>query len=275
MKLNQKTKSYSARLSGLLSILFLVFITISCDEELPGEGSIPDLTPPSADFSYSPSDGDYKEILFSNLSISASGFAWDFGDGATSTDKNPTHSYAVDGTYNVKLTASDNNGLTSDFTSTVEIVQPISAFEPVILNPGFDIQGSDDYRDNWTNPNGDRSRLLQITTSPIHTGTRAAKLPADGSRELIQVITVERNSDYILSFYYTLKTSPAGSVTMAILASDGTTEIISESFNDQSDASSYVLASMSFNSGDNTQIVIYGTNQGAEARFDSFTIVND
>ncbi|WP_339607644.1 hypothetical protein, partial [uncultured Roseivirga sp.] len=78
-----------------------------------------------------------------------------------------------------------------------------------------------------------------------------------------------------LSFYYTLKTSPAGSVTMAILASDGTTEIISESFNDQSDASSYVLASMSFNSGDNTQIVIYGTNQGAEARFDSFTIVND
>ncbi|WP_339609858.1 PKD domain-containing protein, partial [uncultured Roseivirga sp.] len=199
MKLNQKTKSYSARLSRLLSILFLVFITISCDEELPGEGSIPDLTPPSADFSYSPSDGDYKEILFSNLSISASGFAWDFGDGATSTDKNPTHSYTVDGTYNVKLTASDNNELTSDFTSTVEIVQPISAFEPVILNPGFDIQGSDDYRDNWTNPNGDRSRLLQITTSPVHSGTRAAKLPADGSRELIQVITVERNSDYILS----------------------------------------------------------------------------
>ncbi|KYG72763.1 PKD domain-containing protein [Roseivirga echinicomitans] len=275
MKLNQRTKSYRAGLSGLITILFLVFITISCDEELPGEGSIIDLTPASADFSFSPSDGDYKEILFSNLSVSASGYAWDFGDGSTTTEKNPTHIFAAVGSYSVKLTASDNNGLTSDFTTTVEVVEPINDFEPVILNPGFDIQGSDDYRDNWTNPNGDRSKLLQITTSPVHSGAKAAKLPADGSREIIQVITVERNSDYILSFYYTLKTSPAGFVTMAILASDGTTEIVSESFNDQTDASSYVLASMSFNSGDNTQIVIYGTNQGAEARVDSFTIVND
>src|SRR5690606_20008308 len=37
---------------------------------------------------------------------------WDFGDGATSTDQNPTHTYASDGVYTVSLTVSDISGCT-------------------------------------------------------------------------------------------------------------------------------------------------------------------
>ena len=38
---------------------------------------------------------------------------WDFGDGATSTEQNPTYIYSVAGTYTVKLTASNANGMDS------------------------------------------------------------------------------------------------------------------------------------------------------------------
>ncbi|WP_141706506.1 PKD domain-containing protein, partial [Methanosarcina sp. A14] len=35
---------------------------------------------------------------------------WDFGDGSTSTDANPAHTYAVAGTYTVNLTVSNADG---------------------------------------------------------------------------------------------------------------------------------------------------------------------
>ena len=39
-------------------------------------------------------------------------YAWNFGDGATSTEKQPSHTYTVAGTYNVKLTVTDAAGTT-------------------------------------------------------------------------------------------------------------------------------------------------------------------
>ncbi|MFF0726059.1 PQQ-dependent sugar dehydrogenase [Streptomyces sp. NPDC004134] len=39
-------------------------------------------------------------------------YSWDFGDGATSDQADPAHTYAGNGTYNVTLTATDPDGLT-------------------------------------------------------------------------------------------------------------------------------------------------------------------
>lgn len=50
-------------------------------------------------------------FAFTDQSIVASGsYAWDFGDGTTSTDQNPTHTYAQPGWYNVCLVATGLNG---------------------------------------------------------------------------------------------------------------------------------------------------------------------
>jgi hypothetical protein len=45
-------------------------------------------------------------------------FAWQFGDGGTSTAKQGTHTYAADGNYTVSLTVTDSKGLSSTAVTT-------------------------------------------------------------------------------------------------------------------------------------------------------------
>ena len=75
---------------------------------------------PQPGFSYAGSD---LTIQFSNFSNNANSYSWDFGDGNTSTDFNPTHTYAADGDYIVKLTAGNNCG-TFTATQLVTIATP-------------------------------------------------------------------------------------------------------------------------------------------------------
>ena len=58
--------------------------------------------PPTAEYDYVP-DGNL--VTFTNLSIDADSYSWNFGDAGTSTLENPSHVYASSGTYNVCLTA--------------------------------------------------------------------------------------------------------------------------------------------------------------------------
>jgi PKD repeat protein len=48
---------------------------------------------------------------------------WDFGDGGSSTQQNPTHQYANTGTYTVILTVTDNEGDSDSDTSTARITE--------------------------------------------------------------------------------------------------------------------------------------------------------
>ncbi len=55
-------------------------------------------------------------ISFFNQSVNADSFLWDFGDGSTSTDKNPAHNYTVKGTYKVTLTAFQHTACSASVT---------------------------------------------------------------------------------------------------------------------------------------------------------------
>lgn len=60
-------------------------------------------------------------VDFTNASSgNATSFAWDFGDGGSSTDENPSYSYAANGTYTVTLVATGPCG-DSTVTQTVEM----------------------------------------------------------------------------------------------------------------------------------------------------------
>jgi PKD repeat protein len=58
-------------------------------------------------------------ISFSNNSLNAVSYLWDFGDGNTSTETNPVHTYSSDGTYLVSLTSTSEICGNDVFTETL------------------------------------------------------------------------------------------------------------------------------------------------------------
>jgi PKD repeat protein len=71
--------------------------------------------PPVAGFTYV-LDG--MTATFTNTSTLSDSYSWDFGDGNTSTETNPMHTYTAPGIYNVVLTASNAYG-TSTASATI------------------------------------------------------------------------------------------------------------------------------------------------------------
>jgi PKD repeat protein len=63
---------------------------------------------------------------FTNNSTNATSYSWNFGDSGTSTDTNPTHTYANDGVYTVVLTSTNACG-TSTATQVITIATPPTA----------------------------------------------------------------------------------------------------------------------------------------------------
>ena len=61
----------------------------------------------TAQFATPPAGCAPYNAVFNNTSLAGQSFHWDFGDGATSADINPTHLYAGAGTYTVTLIAND------------------------------------------------------------------------------------------------------------------------------------------------------------------------
>jgi PKD repeat protein len=66
------------------------------------------------------SNNDGLTVTFTNTSQNADSYSWDFGDGNTSTESNPVHTYQNPGQYAVKLSSS-NNCRTTSKTNTVTL----------------------------------------------------------------------------------------------------------------------------------------------------------
>ena len=52
---------------------------------------------------------------------------WDFGDGSTSTEQNPVHTYTSPGNYTVTLTVTDSCGVTANDTTYAWVYSPLEA----------------------------------------------------------------------------------------------------------------------------------------------------
>ncbi|GAA0739514.1 MULTISPECIES: PKD domain-containing protein [Flavobacteriaceae] len=282
-------KNILNKTNGLIKIACVIGITVfsvSCDDyfefDLPESNSIEDTIFPTADFSYMPDVGDFTTIHFTDLSTESNTFFWDFGTGDTSNEQDPVYTFADgEGTYTVSLTASDSNGVSDTVTYDIEVVEP-EAIIPVILEAGFEDNtlpdGSGDGRDSWRN--SDLGGVIQITGSPVYEGSQASKYPSAGDRVAYQELVVSSDTDYSLSYYYTLKDDSPGSITVYILPGGGYTDlatakaaaIASFEGTDQTDPDIYVSASVNFNTGSNTMVSILVHNEGVEARIDSFEI---
>ena len=81
---------------------------------------------PVANFTYSYTDNTVPaEVTFTNTSTDANNFRWDFGDGSTSNETDPVHTYETSGTFNITLLAKGSGGDNS-ITKSIVIDQATS-----------------------------------------------------------------------------------------------------------------------------------------------------
>lgn len=84
------------------------------------------------------------EVHFRNLSENSVEFFWDFGDGFTSTESDPSHAYTDEGTYDIMLVATNELGCVDTLFREAEI-------EAVV---GGDVSSPNAFTPNLSGPNG-------------------------------------------------------------------------------------------------------------------------
>lgn len=95
----------------LIAALMLMLGSTSCKKE----GS---QIEPDPFYSYNISG---LTVEFNNLSKNATSYKWDFGDGTSSTEESPTHTYPHKGKYVPTLTAVDQSGRSADASTVLHI----------------------------------------------------------------------------------------------------------------------------------------------------------
>ena len=75
--------------------------------------------------------------------------SWSFGDGASSTATNPTHTYASAGTYQVSLTVVDDDGASDSSTQSVTVTAPSSSGISLTV-AGYKVKGVQHANLSWS-----------------------------------------------------------------------------------------------------------------------------
>jgi gliding motility-associated-like protein len=93
-------------------------------------------TPPTASFTVSNTDACASEMIKftdqSTPSTDVNGWGWDFDDGSSSKQQNPTHIFLDSGTFIVKLIAFNNRCPSTTFNVPIHIKPPIAWFRPIL-----------------------------------------------------------------------------------------------------------------------------------------------
>jgi PKD repeat protein len=96
-------------------------------------------TAPVASFSANPTSGASPLVVnFTDTSTGQpTGWSWDFGDGASATSQNPSHTYTAAGTYAVSLNVTNAAGSdTATKTGFITVQAPQTAGDPVLVGAG-------------------------------------------------------------------------------------------------------------------------------------------
>ncbi len=96
----------------------------------------PVIPPPVAEFTASPTSGAAPlQVQFTDLSTGqVNAWLWDFGDGFTSTLQNPTHTYALTGTFTVSFTVIGPGGSNTEVkVDYIQVNQEYQVYLPLVV----------------------------------------------------------------------------------------------------------------------------------------------
>lgn len=134
-------------------------------------------------------------VNFTDASTNATSWLWDFGDATTSTQQNPSHTYAASGTYYVCVTAIRGSCDTATFCDSVTVcIAPTVSFTASASGNGtYNFAASSTGATSWSWDFGDFSPLGSGMT-PSHTyslsGTYTVCVTAYGCDSTITCNTV-------------------------------------------------------------------------------------
>lgn len=212
----------------MLLVFSMAFLSCDFIDELPEANSREDETPPTAFFTFT--NGveieTFTEVSFANQSSNATTYSWDLGDGTTSTEVDPMHIYAGEGSFTVTLTVSDALNQTATYSETIELIEPEAPAvpDPVLLNPDFDrlpkSSGSDCVCSGWIN----RSVGEQGESSSGN-GSDVLKLDNAEPDHAYQEFEVTPNADYRIEIPVLFQSDQTGDLPsqleLRILAGEG------------------------------------------------------
>lgn len=121
---------------GTYLVRLKAFDSTSCNKVDSTSFSITVSSIPFASFSYNPNPPEENKFTnFVNLSVGAIKYVWDFADGDTSTEVNPSHIFPATATYKVCLNAANAAGCSDDTCIDIRaLIKPLvdvpSAFTP-------------------------------------------------------------------------------------------------------------------------------------------------
>jgi PKD repeat protein len=128
-------------------------------------------------------------------------YRWDFGDGQVSDGRNPEHTFALEGTYLVKLTVTDNEGQTTSFTSQVAVPAPVFDFTVSCTGPECTFTSKTpqewwitwwwDFGDGTTSTEWDPTHVYDVTRPTTFTVTLSVWGDALDGGSISHEITVE------------------------------------------------------------------------------------
>lgn len=110
------------RLSFILAATSLVLFSACKKDKTPPE--------PEAKFTMENYMKAPATMKFINTSANASSYLWSFSDSITSTEESPTQTFSSKGTYNIKLTAKNEDGKTSSTSQSLKIYGNITSWSP-------------------------------------------------------------------------------------------------------------------------------------------------
>ncbi len=120
--------------TGFFSVT-LITLDNGCADTLVLKNAV-HITPPVALFSSAKNCTDRGRVVFTDHSIGADTWAWSFGDGETSGEKNPVHDYKSSGVYSVSLTVTNRQtGCSKTKTQSVKVVTEKADF--VLSDPAI------------------------------------------------------------------------------------------------------------------------------------------
>ncbi|MEM7485520.1 MAG: PKD domain-containing protein [Bacteroidota bacterium] len=174
--------------AGILSLMILAISFLGCEDDDDANG-LPEVVAAFTQIKIE----DSGVVSFINISENADSFAWDFGDGTTSSEIDPVRTFA-DGSYTVTLTASNSAGASSTFSDelTIDLPEPPPAFDSGLLTNGDFENGTEGWSGNAANVQTAGGNSFNF--ADVETAGNAFDV------NLSQALNLTEGTNYILTF---------------------------------------------------------------------------